>query len=302
MNRLLKKQPGEEKMTDNQTQTVNDSWKRIAIFLVITFILGAGAYAGMLLSDRLFRVFSIVLIFIPAAGAILTQLITGRSLGELGWGLKNKRYLLWGVLIPIGIVLAVYIAVWIVMGGFYDHDIAYKAMMILDLDIDSPFIALGVYFLFFCALYFVWAIIRTLGSELGWQGLLVPALAKRTSFTTTALINGIINAVWDLPWFILFLKSDFLKQEPVWGIVWPTVGAFALGFVLTWFRLKSESLWPPVFFRAAYSVFIWQILNFITVPKPSMEYVIGLYGCALPACLVVLAFVLWLKRKSLPQA
>lgn len=289
-------------MTNNQTQKANDSWKRIAIFLVITFILGAAAYVLMTVNDLLLSIFYMVLIFIPAAGAILTQLITGRSPGEFAWKLKNKRYLLWSVLLPVGIALVVYIIVWIVMGGFYDESIVYKASSLLKLRTDSPFIALGAYFLLFCTIYFVWAIIRTLGSELGWQGVLVPALAKRTSFTTTALITGIVYAVWDLPWLLFFMKSEFLKQEPVWAILWPSVGAIALGFVLTWFRLKTQSLWPPVFFRAAYGVFVYWILEFITAPTPSMEYVVGLFGCALPACLVVLAFVLWLKRKSLPGA
>jgi membrane protease YdiL (CAAX protease family) len=80
------------------------------------------------------------------------------------------------------------------------------------------------------------------------------------------------------------------------------VGLFAMGFVLTWFRLKTQSLWPPVFFRAAYGVIVYWVLHFITATTPSMEYVIGPYGCALPACMVVLAFVLFLKRKSLPDA
>ncbi|NIM17769.1 MAG: CPBP family intramembrane metalloprotease [Candidatus Aminicenantes bacterium] len=285
-------------MINNQTQKANDSWKRIAIFLVITFILGAAAYVlkAKMVDDRLSRIFSLVLIFIPAAGAILTQLITGRSLGEFAWKLKDKRYLLWSVLLPVGIALVVYIIVWIVMGGFYDESIVYKASGLLKLKTDDPVIALGAYFLFFCTIYFVWAIIMSLGSELGWQGVLVPALAKQTSFTTTALITGIVYVVWDLPWFLFFSKSEFLKLEPVWGIVWPSVGALASGFVLTWLRLKTQSLWPPVFFRATYGVFVIWILHFITAPTPSMKYVVGSFGCALPACLVVLAFVLWLKR------
>jgi membrane protease YdiL (CAAX protease family) len=41
------------------------------------------------------------------------------------------------------------------------------------------------------------------GEEIGWRGLLVPALAQRLAFTGVALISGLIWAVWDYP-LILF--------------------------------------------------------------------------------------------------
>ena len=37
------------------------------------------------------------------------------------------------------------------------------------------------------------------GEEIGWRGLLVPELAKMTSFTKTALISGIVWAAWHMP-------------------------------------------------------------------------------------------------------
>ena len=48
-------------------------------------------------------------------------------------------------------------------------------------------VAAALYFATWGALTTAWA---TLGEELGWRGLLVPELAKRFSFTATALLSG----------------------------------------------------------------------------------------------------------------
>jgi uncharacterized protein len=46
-------------------------------------------------------------------------------------------------------------------------------------------------------------IFLALGEEIGWRGLLVPQLARLTTFTKTALLSGGIQAVWHWP-FVLF--------------------------------------------------------------------------------------------------
>ena len=52
-----------------------------------------------------------------------------------------------------------------------------------------------------------------LGEEIGWRGLLVPQLARLTSFTRTALLRGVIQAVWRWP-FVLF--AGFSSAAPSW--------------------------------------------------------------------------------------
>ena len=58
-------------------------------------------------------------------------------------------------------------------------------------------------------------ILFALGEEIGWRGLRVPQLARLTSFTRTALISGVIQAVWHWP-FVLFadFSSAALRGSP----------------------------------------------------------------------------------------
>ena len=56
-------------------------------------------------------------------------------------------------------------------------------------------------------------ILFALAEEIGWRGLLVPELARLTSFTRTALLSGGIQAVWHWP-FVLF--AGFSSATPSW--------------------------------------------------------------------------------------
>ena len=64
----------------------------------------------------------------------------------------------------------------------------------------APQAAAALYFATWGVLTTAWA---TLGEELGWRALLVPELARRFSFTATALLSSLAWAAWHVPLTVL---------------------------------------------------------------------------------------------------
>ena len=84
--------------------------------------------------------------------------------------------------------------------------------------------------------------------ELGWRGLLLPELSKKLNFPISALIVGVIWAVWHLPMFfiqgLIHYQSDFLEF---------TIQTVGLGLVLAWLFGRTKSIFICVLFHAFYN-------------------------------------------------
>jgi membrane protease YdiL (CAAX protease family) len=81
--------------------------------------------------------------------------------------------------------------------------------------LSRPF-GIGLYFLDVATIGVIQNCATTLGEEIGWRGFLVPELAKRFSFTATAVLSGAIWALWHVPIIVLPATT----WEPA-GLVWP---------------------------------------------------------------------------------
>lgn len=93
--------------------------------------------------------------------------------------------------------------------------------------------------LFYSAVFFVAAI----GEELGWQGYAYPALRSRHSATASALILGVIWALWHVIPFIEVGRS-------VTWIVWHSLCAVMLRIIIVWlFEKSGQSIFVAVLFH-----------------------------------------------------
>jgi membrane protease YdiL (CAAX protease family) len=134
-----------------------------------------------------------------------------------------------------------------------------------------------------------------LGEEIGWRGLLVPELAKRVGFTRTALISGMIWAVWHYP---LLLHGALRSSEPP---AWYAVGYFtllivAMSFPMAWLRLRSESLWTAVLFHAVHNAAIQQYLTPMTAQSVLANCFVDETGAAMLPFAVQLAVFFWRRH------
>jgi membrane protease YdiL (CAAX protease family) len=102
-------------------------------------------------------------------------------------------------------------------------------------------------------------------------------LARRNSFTVTALISGIVWSVWHYP---ILLFADYNAGMPAWyGLLCFTVMVVGMSFVFAWMRLKSGSLWTGVLLHASHNLFIQDFFDPITPDTSPTKYVIGEFGC-----------------------
>src|ERR1041385_7591815 len=162
---------------------------------------GWGAYIGCLM-------------WCPGVAALVTCRYLGRDLSSLGWNWGKSRYQIACYFIPLAYGLVTYAFVWLTrIGGFYDRQFVESFSKDFGLGPMRPWVSIALYFLFTATITVIKDCATVLGEEIGWRGFLVPELAKRYSFAATAIISGLIWALWHYP---LLLWGDYHPDTPVW--------------------------------------------------------------------------------------
>ena len=142
------------------------------------------------------------------------------------------------------------------------------------------------------------SILSALGEEIVLRGLLVPELSKVGSFTTAALISGMVWALWHYP---LILLANYHNQgAPVWfGLICFTVMVLSLSFVFAWLRLKSGSLWTAALLHASHNLFVQGVFTPLTRPGKLTPYFIDEFGIMLALATAAVAYAVWRRRKEI---
>jgi membrane protease YdiL (CAAX protease family) len=188
-----------------------------------------------------------------------------------------------------------YAVIWLAGFGGYNPRLAREIAAALRLQGYPDGVPLAVGFVVANTLLVVLGSFAALGEEIGWRGLLVPELAKRTGFTGTALASGVIWAVWHYP---LLLHGALQRSDPP---PWYAVGCFtlllvAISFPLAWLRLRSGSLWPAVLFHATHNAVIQQYLTPVTSRAGLADYFVDETGAAMLPFALLAAVYFWRRR------
>ena len=245
----------------------------------------------------------IALMWCPGAAALVTALVSEGTLRGLGWGWGPTRYQLWSYAIPILYSLGAYAGAWLTgLGGFYDREFAGRLATRLAERFDlvglSPAGAVALYVPLAAGLSLPSACLAALGEEIGWRGFLVPQLARRTTFTNTALLSGAIWSVWHYP---LLLFADYNAGTPAWyGLTCFSVMVVGISVVYAWMRLRSGSLWTAVLLHGSHNLFVQQILDPLTADTGPTRYVTGEFGIGLALAGAGVGYLFWRRRTELP--
>ena len=113
------------------------------------------------------------------------------------------------------------------------------------------------------------------GEEIGWRGFLVPELAKVLPFTGVALVSGLIWASW---------------HYPITAVVY---------FAQAWLRLKTDSVWPPIFLHASHNLWMQSIFTPLTSDREYTKWIAGDLGLAFVIVAAVVATAFRLKRGAI---
>jgi uncharacterized protein len=262
-----------------------DARKRIATFLVLTVLLTAVSTSlalGIGFGGDVGDLIDLALVWSPGLAALITVLAFQRNVKGIGWRLGKPRYLLIGYGLPLVECSLVYGLVWLTGLGGLRGDVPGAARTLV---VITPGLLGGIFL--------------ALGEEIGWRGLLVPQLARLTTFAKTALISGGIQAVWHWP-FVLFV--GFTSAAPPWyALIILTITVTLAGFAAAWLRLRSGSVWPVVLAHASFNLYVQSGFNQLTADTGATEYIVDEFGFGFVVSGSVIAYIFWRLRHRLPQ-
>lgn len=290
--------------------------KRIALYLALAFGLtwtlwgAAGSDPVTVGAPAATQVMAALGMFGPAAGALVTRLLLRRS-DPFRLPLRphfrgSGRVYLAAWLVPPGLTL---------LGGAL-----YFAVFPAQLDLSFGYLremtggALsGVPLLRVAALQMAGAVtfaplinlVFALGEELGWRGLLYPALRERLSPAAACLTGGVIWGLWHAPMLLRGHNYGLgYPGYPLGGILAMCVFCFSTGVFLFWLTEKSGSVWPAALAHGAVNAAVGVPLLFLPSPEAGLR-LLGPTPAGLLAGLPLLAFALILavhmdRQKSSP--
>jgi membrane protease YdiL (CAAX protease family) len=199
------------------------------------------------------------LMWTPGLVALVLQLRFRRTLKGLGWRFGGWRYWAAGYFVPLLYALLTYLLIWASPLG----------------DLDQEFLGrLGARW-YLLGLGTINSCLFALGEELGWRGFLVPRLARLYSFDKTAIVSGLIWAIWHYP-LILFCF---------------TVMAVGMSYFYAWVTLASRSVWPAVLLHGSHNLYVQGVFDRGTVDTGPTAYWSGEFGAGLAIAAVVVALV-----------
>lgn len=268
----------------------NAPWRVAVVFLVLVVCLYP---LGVWLLLRLQRASPLMLtVGLAAVGACL---ICRRDLGSLGWRWGDWKYQYQSYLIPLCYVALAYAAIWALgFGSWYDESFVaeLRTGYMLESWSDESIIALR--FALTATVSFVLLLPGVLGEEMGWRGLLVPALAQNLNFTQVALLSGVLWSIFH--WPLMFLGFYGPSETPlIFQLSVFTVCLVSMSFVMTYIRYKTDSLWPAVTFHMSHNVFAQKFFSPMTEANASTVWFAEEFGVALPLTATVFALIYWRK-------
>jgi membrane protease YdiL (CAAX protease family) len=274
------------------------SRKQIVTYLFLVFLFSSAFYFLILHAGTLGAgggLYVRGLMWCPALAAFATLALNRRSLSELGWKWGAYQFQSWWI--PLLYTAIAYVIVWAAgLGGFGNPEFMKRAADTLGFRAPT-WLSIALYIVLVSAFGLIGSLASALGEEIGWRGFLVPELARNFSFSTTALISGIVWSMWHYP---LLIWGDYNAGTPTWyGLTCFTVMVIALSYIFAWMRLKSGSLWTGAMLHASHNLFVQVIFTPLTRNTGKTAWYIDEFGGVLPAVIVVFAFCFWSRRHEL---
>lgn len=243
--------------------------------------------------------------FAPLVAAFITKLVFQRNLRGLGWRWGKTRYQAAAYGLAFLIPLITFSLVWLLgFGGFYNVAFIAEARVGLadtfGLDLRSPWVVMFTLMVLNGTVGMLVAF-GGIGEELGWRGFLVPELYKHYNFTKTAVISGVIWAVYHWP-LMIFLMAPRLGISFLPMLVISLVATIGLSTIMAWLRLKSGSVWTAVIFHMALNINNQGFFQNLTTETSWLtHYVSGEHGLMLALVAAPIGYWFWLKRDELPK-
>lgn len=245
------------------------TWPSAAIpcFLALTVAFGIAPEATMVHAGRDDLAHNFVVyadMWTPALAAIVTCLILGKRLAALRFAWPSPRYAWAGYGLPLLAATLIYPVLWLTDLAPSNYA-GFEAVARKDLALGGG--ASVVTFALVATVGVIRSCSSALGEEIGWRGLLVPALFERMGFAGVTLVSGLIWGAWHVP-LMLALPGG---PTPV-GFLLFFLGIISAAGMAAWLRLRSGSIWPAVLFHASHNAFLQAFFDPMTVTTGRAGY------------------------------
>lgn len=249
------------------------SQRRVLLFLVLTALFAAVTFK--------FNMGALATMWGPGVAALITSIATRRKFSEFGWKPWPAKWLAAGWLIPVCAGTAAYSIIWATgLGAMPNPTFLQRGRVTIGMHGGPDWLFILAAFGFITVINLLPNLVFALGEELGWRGLLVPELARFTTFRRTAILSGVFWGVWHLP---MILSGPYRGTgTPLWyQITCFSIMVVATGVVAAWLRLRSGSIWPVAIFHAAHNGAIQIFFDPLTRDTGHTHYFTGEFGCML---------------------
>lgn len=240
--------------------------------------------------------FSHLLMWCPGLAALVTCAIRRRSLGGLGWRWPGLGPLVVAFLLPF-LYGGPYVVLWATGGAGLDAERAKAAAERFGLGALPLGLALVVLAFLVPILGLLVDALTALGEELGWRGLLVPALAERHGFARASLLSGAIWAAWHLPLIVALVPSVQPGPPRVAAVALFTLNVMGVSFAFAWLRLRTGSVWPAVVLHAATNLIVQGFFDRLTVDTGATWWIAGEHGAGAALVGLLIGLGIWVRYR-----
>ncbi len=268
----------------------NNEVRRLITFLVLVFALSGAATYALVIARQ--PNFVYLVMWCPAIAAFITNGLYQHSLRGMGWGWGRTRWQVASYFLPIVYCLVAYGFIWLTGLGVLNTEQELRVGIFAGVSIPVNLVT-------FATLGVLVSAGSAAGEEIGWRGFLIPRLygITRRNFTVTALVGGVIWAVWHYP---LVIFTGYNQGGPMaYSLLILSLQVISAGLIVAWLRLKSGSLWVGVIFHASHNLWLQQFFNPITASNGQTNLYIGEFGLVPTVVLIGTAIIFWGLRKHL---
>jgi membrane protease YdiL (CAAX protease family) len=263
----------------------------IFLYIVLTILFSAPwtvllLHANSLNIGRGFVVH--ILMWAPALAAFASCALLRVPVSFLGLRWPGARAIAWGYFLPVAYAAMAYLFLWYT--GLAPADFAgFLRSSQKSLEIGAGAGVLNVVLIMSFGV--LQSGVSATGEEIGWRGLLVPALAQRLGFTGVVLISGLIWALWHYP---LILFGTYDSSAPKWvALVCFSIMIVATGAMAAWLRLKTGSVWPAAMLHACHNAVIQWLFDPMTVETGRAAWFAGEFGFVLAVTSTLSVVPIW---------
>jgi len=274
------------------SENQRDTWKTIAIFLIILTVLSAIVYYAVV-GLRPVSIYVGALMWCPAIAAFATLNLRGRKISSLPWSIGNWRGNIQSYLVPVMYVSISYALVWMLgFGGAFDSETIAEWSNELGLS-ETPIAAAALMVILYGTVQFVKSLGSIAGEEIGWRGFFIWELRKVMPFGGVALFSGIVWSMWHYP---IVIKYGF--GDPIFQIACFTLMITSMSVIMAYYTFRSKSMWPAIMFHGAHNIYVQKIFSPLTTKTDQTKFWVDEYGLMIPILVTLMAVYFWRRAKA----